>query len=103
MSEIARKGGVRSMEIVKPLKRVKRRGRHAPLPRKAVEPVRYVSVRLLRPIFERLVPAKSNQGRNDHDYNQQSSHDHRELTESPGEINGIRYIVPPSLRLRRDR
>ena len=74
--EIGRKGAVRAMEIVNSLKRVKRRGRHAPLPRKAVEPRCYVCVHLRRPVFERLVPAKSNQGRNDQDYNQQSSHDH---------------------------
>ena len=74
--EIGRKGRVRAMEIVNTLKRVKRRGRHAPLPRKAVEPRCYICVRLRRPVFERLVPAKSNQGRNDRDYNQQSSHDH---------------------------
>ena len=76
MSEIGRKGRVRAMEIVNSLNRVKRRGRHAPLPRKAVEPRCYICVRLSRPVFERLVPAKSNHGRNDRDYNQQSSHDH---------------------------
>ena len=73
---IAKKGRVRAMEFVETLKRVNRRGRHAPLPRKAVEPRCYICVRLRRPVFERLVPAKSNQGRNDRDYNQQSSHDH---------------------------
>jgi len=64
------------MEIVKSLNRVKRRGRHAPLPRKAVERRCYICMRLRRPVFERLVPAKSNHGRNDQDFNQQSSHDH---------------------------
>jgi len=32
----------------------------------------YISLRLRRPIFERRAPAKSNHGRNDHDFNQQS-------------------------------
>ncbi len=41
------------MEIVKSLKRAKRRGRHAPLPRKAVERRCYICVRLRRPVFER--------------------------------------------------
>jgi hypothetical protein len=63
--EIGRKGRVRAMEIVNSFKRVKRRGRHAPLPRKAVEPRCYICVRLRRPVFERLVPTKSNHGRND--------------------------------------
>ena len=83
------------MEFVTSLKRVKRRGRQAPLPRKAVEPVRYVSGRLRRPVLERRVPAKSNQGRNDHDYNQQSSHYH-------GDCQKVRVgsmeIVPPTSR-----
>jgi hypothetical protein len=48
---------------------------HAPLLHKAVEPVCYVSVRLRRPNPERRVPAKSNQGHNDHDYDQQPLHD----------------------------
>ena len=89
MSKIVRKNGVRSMEIVTPLKRVKRRGRHAPLPRKAVERRSYISVRLGRPIFERRVPAKSNQGRNDNDYNQQSLHV-QDCQKQRGEINGNR-------------
>ena len=58
----------------KSLNRVKRRGRHAPLPRKAVERRIYVAVRLARPIFERLIPAKANHGRNNQDFNEQSSH-----------------------------
>jgi hypothetical protein len=45
------------MEFVTSLKRVKRRGRDAPLPRKAVEPIRYVSVRMRRRVLERRVPA----------------------------------------------
>jgi hypothetical protein len=63
------------MEIVNSLKRVKRRGRHAPLLRKAVEPSGYICVRLRRPVFERLVPAEENHGRYDQDDNQHSSHD----------------------------
>jgi hypothetical protein len=47
---------------------------HASLLRKAVEPICYISVRLRRPNVERRVPAKSNHGRNDHDFNQQSLH-----------------------------
>ena len=85
--EIGRKGRVRAMEIVNSLKRVKRRGRHAPLPRKAVEPRCYICVRLRRPVFERLVPAKSNHGRNDQDYDQDSSHDLLHCQKRAGEIN----------------
>ena len=64
-------------------------GATRPLPRKAVEPIRYVSVRLPRRILERRVPAKSNQGRNDHDYNQQSLHV-QDWQKERGEINRIR-------------
>jgi hypothetical protein len=47
---------------------------HAPLLRKAVEPICYISERLSRPNVERRVPAKSDHGRNHHDFNQQSLH-----------------------------
>ena len=69
------------------VERVKRRGRHAPLPRKAVEPRCYICVRLRRPVFERLVPAKSNHGRNEQDYDQHSSHDLLHCQKRAGEIN----------------
>src|SRR6266403_3546853 len=42
------------------------------LPRNVVPRICYIPVRLVHPIFERLVPAKSNQGRNDQEFNQQS-------------------------------
>jgi len=45
-----------------------------------------------RPIFERLVPAKKNQGRNNHDFSQQSHHV-RDCQKERGEINRILYIV----------
>src|SRR5262245_40226219 len=34
----------------------------------------YISVRLVHPIFERLVPSKSNHGGNNQEFNQQSLH-----------------------------
>jgi hypothetical protein len=39
------------------------------LPRKAVPRMRYISVRLVHPIFERLVPAKGNHGGNNQEFN----------------------------------
>ena len=92
MSKIVRKNGVRSIEFVTSFKRVKRRGRPPSLPRKAVEPICYISVRLRCRIFERRVPAKSNHGRNDYDYNQQSLHV-QDCQKQRGEINGNRYIA----------
>ena len=65
------------MEFVTALKRMNPRklSGHALLPREAVEPICYTFVRLRRRILERRVPAQSNHGRNDHDFNQQSAHD----------------------------
>jgi len=81
------------MEIVNSLKRVKRRGRHARLPRKAVEPRCYICVHLVYLCFKRLVPTEENQGRNDQDYNQQSSHDHRDWQNLTVEVNLISVIT----------
>ena len=93
ISETGRKGRVRAMEIVNSLKRVKRRGRHARLPRKAVEPRCYICVHLVYLCFKRLVPTEENHGRNDQDYNQQSSHDHRDWQNLTVEVNLISVIT----------
>ena len=71
-----RQGEINGIRYLIKASKARKLSEHAPLPRKAVKPIRYTSVRLPRRVLERRGPAQSNQGRNDYDFNQKSSHDY---------------------------